>query len=511
MISITWEFFLMGLVFLVIGFSLGYVIRQVLNKKRLASAEHQLEKIINEAKSQAKEITFEAQTKALDIKNEAIQENKKGQELLKKIEDKFVKQGEQLEEKINLYDRKEEALKEEVKKVAEIKVKIENARSEELKKLEVIAGLTKEEAKKKIFEQTEMEEKDNLAKRLIKLQNESHTEIERKAKETLLFVMQRMASAQSAETSTTTIQVASEEIKGKIIGKEGRNIRSFEKATGVTLIIDDTPGAITLSCFDSVRRNIAKVAIEKLIADGRIQPARIEELTQKATEEVEKEIQKRGEEAAMEVGVLGVDPKLIHLLGRLHYRTSFGQSVLKHSLEMAHLAGMLAAEVGADVQVSRIGALFHDIGKAVDHEVLGTHVEIGRKILAKFNIDNRVIQAMQSHHEEYPFETPESIIVQVVDALSGGRPGARRGTIENYVKRLEDLEKIANSFDSVEKSYAISAGREVRVFVKPEMISDLEAIILAKKIATEIEKEMKYPGEIKVNVIRETRAIEYAK
>ncbi|MBI3631726.1 MAG: ribonuclease Y, partial [Candidatus Staskawiczbacteria bacterium] len=343
------------------------------------------------------------------------------------------------------------------------------------------------------------------------LQNESHTEIERKAKETLLFVMQRMASAQSAETSTTTIQVANEEIKGKIIGKEGRNIRSFEKATGVTLIVDDTPGAITLSCFDSVRRNVAKVALEKLIADGRIQPARIEELTQKATEEVEKEIQKRGEEAALEVGVPGVDPKLIHLLGRLHYRTSFGQSVLKHSLEMAHLAGMLAAEVGADVQISRVGALFHDIGKAVDHEVLGTHVEIGRKILAKFNIDNRVIQAMQSHHEEYPFETPESIIVQVVDALSGGRPGARRGTIENYVKRLEDLEKIANSFDAVEKSYAISAGREVRVFVKPEMISDVEAIILAKKIATEIEKEMKYPGEIKVNVIRETRAIEYAK
>ncbi|MBI3458939.1 ribonuclease Y [Candidatus Azambacteria bacterium] len=502
---------IIGLLFLVVGFSLGYIIRQVINRKRLASAEHQLDKIVNEAKERAKEITFEAQNKALEIKNEAIQENKKGQELLKKIEDKFVKQSEQLEQKVNLYDKKEENLKEEIKKVAEIKVKIENARVEELKKLESIASLTKEEAKKKIFEQTEIEEKDNLAKRLIKLQNESHTEIERKAKETLLFVMQRMASAQSAETSTTTIQVASEEIKGKIIGKEGRNIRSFEKATGVTLIVDDTPGAITLSCFDSVRRNVAKVALEKLIADGRIQPARIEELVLKAEEEIEKEIQKKGEEAVFEVGVPGVDPKLIHLLGRLHYRTSFGQSVLKHSLEMAHLAGMLAAEVSADVQISRVGALFHDIGKAVDHEVVGTHVEIGRKILRKFNMDERIVLAMQSHHEEYPFETLESVIVQVVDALSGGRPGARRGTIENYIKRLEDLEKIANSFDAVEKSYAISAGREVRVFVKPELVSDTEAIILAKKIATEIEKEMKYPGEIKVNVIRETRAIEYAK
>ena len=507
MISIT----LTGLLSLVVGLSLGYVIRQVLNKKRLASAENQLEKIINEAKQQAKEITFEAQSKALDIKNEAIQENKKGQELLKKIEDKFVKQEEQLEQKINLYNQKEDNLKEEIKKVAEIKVKIENARNEELKKLESIASLTKEEARNKIFERTEVEEKENLAKRLMKLQNESHNEIERKAKEMLLFVMQRLASAQSAETSTTTITVASEEIKGKIIGKEGRNIRSFEKATGVTLIVDDTPGAITLSCFDSVRRNVAKVALEKLIADGRIQPARIEELTLKAEEEVEKEIQKKGEEAVFEVGVVGVDPKLIHLLGRLHYRTSFGQSVLKHSLEMAYLAGMLAAEVGANVEVSRIGALFHDIGKAVDHEVVGTHVEIGRKILRKFNMDERIVQAMQSHHEEYPFETTESIIVQVVDALSGGRPGARRGTIENYVKRLEDLEKIANTFDSVEKSYAISAGREVRVFVKPELITDVEAIILAKKIAIEIEKEMKYPGEIKVCVIRETRAIEYAK
>ena len=303
----------------------------------------------------------------------------------------------------------------------------------------------------------------------------------------------------------------SEDIKGKIIGKEGRNIRAFERAAGVELIVDDTPGVIIISSFDPVRRQIAKVALENLILDGRIQPARIEEMIEKARSEIEKIIKDAGEKAAYEVGIFDIEPRLITLLGRLKFRTSYGQNVLQHSIEMTHVSGMLASELQADVAIAKKGALLHDIGKAVDHEVQGTHVEIGRRILQKFGVDHRVIQAMQSHHEEYPYETLESIIVQTADAISASRPGARRDSVENYLKRLEDLEGIANSFPGVEKSYAIQAGREIRIFVTPDKISDLEAKRLSRDIADRVEAELKYPGEIKVNVIRELRAIEYAR
>jgi ribonuclease Y len=294
-------------------------------------------------------------------------------------------------------------------------------------------------------------------------------------------------------------------------GKEGRNIRAFERATGVDVIVDDTPGTITLSCYDPMRRQIARIALENLILDGRIQPAKIEETVKKAEEEINTMIKKKGAEAAIAARVPNLDPKLIQVLGRLYFRTSYGQNVLDHSVEVAHLAGMLAEELGADPAIARAGALFHDIGKAVDHEVPGTHVEIGRRILQKFNIDERVIKAMQAHHEEYPYETPESMIVQVADAVSGARPGARRDSVENYIKRLEDLEAIANKEAGVDKSFAISAGRELRVIVKPEAVDDLQARKMARDIADRIEKEMQYPGEIKVNVIRESRVIEYAR
>ena len=343
------------------------------------------------------------------------------------------------------------------------------------------------------------------------MEQEGIEELEQKAKNILATLIQRLSTATTSEVTTTTVSLPSDDLKGKIIGREGRNIKSLERAVGVEIIVDDTPGSIVISAFDPVRRQIAKTALEILIRDGRIQPARIEETVEKARQEIEKQIKEAGEQAAYEVGVFDLDPRLLTLLGRLKFRTSYGQNVLQHSIEMTHLGGMLAQELGADVVIAKKGALLHDIGKAVDHEVTGTHVEIGRRILQKFGVDNRVIQAMQSHHEEYPYETLESIIVQTVDAVSASRPGARRDTLENYLKRLEDLERIATSFEGVERAYALSAGREIRIFVMPDKINDVAAYELAREIARRVEGELKYPGEIKVNVIREMRAIEYAR
>jgi ribonuclease Y len=310
---------------------------------------------------------------------------------------------------------------------------------------------------------------------------------------------------------TTVVPIPTEEVKGKIIGKEGRNIKAFERATGVEIIVDDTPGAITISSFDPVRRQVARVALENLIQDGRIQPAKIEEMVEKAKQEINNIIKERGEAAAYECGVFNLDPRIISIVGRLHFRTSYGQNVLQHSIEMTHIAGMLAEELGANVAVAKAGALLHDIGKAVDHEVVGSHVEIGRRILQKFGASEEVVKAMQAHHGEYPYETIESIIVQTADSISGGRPGARRDTVENYLKRLGELEAVANSFTGVEKSFALQAGREIRVFVFPSQVSDLEAKEMARNIALKVERELKYPGEIKVNVIREMRATEFAR
>jgi len=310
---------------------------------------------------------------------------------------------------------------------------------------------------------------------------------------------------------STTVSIPNDEIKGKVIGKEGRNIKAFERALGVELVVDDTPGAITISSYDPMRRQVARVALENLILDGRIQPARIEEEAQKAQDEINKIVRQKGEEAVYETGVFNLDPRLIMILGRLYFRTSYGQNVLQHSVEMAHMAGMLATEIGADVAVAKAGALLHDIGKALDHEIPGTHVEIGRRILQKFNVNEAVIKAMQAHHGEYPYETLESYIVQTADAISGSRPGARRDTVENYLKRLEELEGIALDFKGVEKAYAVQAGREIRIFVTPEEVNDIEARKMARDIAQRIEKELKYPGEIKINLIRESRVIEFAR
>jgi ribonuclease Y len=327
----------------------------------------------------------------------------------------------------------------------------------------------------------------------------------------LLSAIHRMGNAVNSEIMTVSVPLASVEVKGKIIGKEGRNIKAFEKATGVDIIIDDAPDRITLSSFDPLRRHIARVSLEKLIADGRIQPAKIEEIVEKTKSEISESIKQKGEEAAYEVGVVGLNPGIITLLGRLNFRTSYGQNVLQHSVEMAHIAGVLANELGADPDIARAGALLHDIGKAVDHEVQGTHVEIGKRILEKFGVDKKIIQAMQSHHEEYPYETPESVIVQVADALSAGRPGARKDTVERYFERLSELERIAAGFPGVEKTYAIAAGREIRIFVNPGKVSDLAMHKMARDIAQRVQEELKYPGEIKVNIIRENRVVEFAR
>ena len=344
-----------------------------------------------------------------------------------------------------------------------------------------------------------------------KLEVDGEERLANVAKSILATSIQRLATSTAAELMTTSVSIPSEEVKGKIIGKEGRNIRAFERTAGVEVIIDDTPGSIMISSFDPVRRQTARLALEMLIEDGRIQPAKIEEFIEKAKLDINRTIKEKGEQAAYECGVFNLDPRVLAILGRLHFRTSYGQNVLQHSIEMAHIAGMIAEELGANVAAAKAGALLHDLGKAVDHEVPGTHVEIGRRLLQKFDVDPRIIQAMQSHYEEYPYETLESVIVQTADAISGGRPGARRDSAENYIHRLENLENIAKSFPAVEKTYAIQAGRELRVFVKPEDVTDLEAHNLAREIAIRIERELKYPGEIKVAVIRESRAIEYAR
>ena len=359
--------------------------------------------------------------------------------------------------------------------------------------------------------EVERESDSDLMMRVQKLERDGMEKLEHRAKEILTTAIHRMGNSVAADTMATAVTIPNDEIKGKIIGKEGRNIKAFERATGCEVIIDDTPGSIVLSSYDPLRRAVARIALENLILDGRIQPAKIEETVEKAKNDVQKIIKEKGEQAAFEAGVLNLDPRLITILGRLHFRTSYGQSVLQHSVEMAHLAGMIAEELGANPAVARAGALLHDIGKALDHEVQGTHVEIGRRVLQKFGVSEEVVKAMQSHHEEYPYETPESVIVQVADAISGGRPGARRDSVENYLKRLADIEEIANSFTGVEKSYAIAAGREVRVFVKPDEMSDFAARELARNIANRIESDLKYPGEIKVLVIRETRSIEFAR
>lgn len=494
-----------------VGTAFGYFLRWIISLGKRGSMELLIKQMTLEAKESAKRIVSEAEEKARHALEEFREEQKEEEGEFKKTKDRLIKKEELLDKRQLDIDAEVSAIKKKIEEIKDIRKKTEDLEEKKQGELRAISGLSVEDAREQIIRAVEKEYQDDILVRIQKLEREGNEKLDRRAKDILTTAIHRLGSSVASETMSTIITIPSDEIKGKIIGKEGRNIKAFERASGVDVIIDDTPGAITISSFDPVRRQVARVALENLIIDGRIQPAKIEEQVEKARDEINKIMKEKGEQAAYECGVFNLDPRLLGILGRLHFRTSYGQNVLQHSIEMAHIAGMLAEELGADVAIAKAGALLHDIGKAVDHEVQGTHVEIGRRILDKFDADKRIIQAMQAHHGEYPYETPESIIVQVADAISGGRPGARRDTVENYLKRLGDLEQIANSFEGVEKTYAIQAGREVRIFVTPEKVSDLEAKNIARDVARRIESELKYPGEIKVAVIRESRATEYAR
>jgi len=493
------------------GIGFGYLLRLIISLGKKGSMELDIKQMELSSKEEAQRIISEAETRAEEIVQKVQVEIKEREDRTKKTEDRLVKKEEFLDKRQLDLDKEAEYVKEKVAEVRTLRDKTKmlvEARQTELSK---VAGLSHAEAKKELLKVVGKEAEEDLLIRMQKLETEGQERLESRAKEILSTVIQRLAVSISGDMMSTTVSLPSDELKGKIIGKEGRNIKAFERATGVEVIVDDTPNSITLSSFDPVRRAVARLALENLIADGRIQPARIEDFVEKALAETNKIIKEKGEQAALECEVYNLDPKLLSILGRLYFRSSYSQNVLDHSIEMSHLAGMIAGELGADVSVARAGALLHDIGKALDHEVSGTHVEIGRRILQKFNVSEDIIKAMQAHHGEYPYETVESVIVQTADAISGARPGARRDTLEHYLKRLGDLEAIALSFEGVEKAYALQAGREIRIFVLPEKVSDLDAKKMARDIALRIENELKYPGEIKVNVIREARSIEFAR
>lgn len=500
-----------GILSLAVGAMLGYFARQSIAKKQLGTAEGKMNKMVEDAKAEAEAALLASKKKSVDILEEAKNEERKRQEQIFRLEKRLEVREETLDKKLSELERGKELLIRKAEEIKKIRKESESARQEQLKRLEKIAGLSREEAKKVLLQLAEEQSREALAQKIKKLEQQGQEELEKKARSIMSQAMQRYAGSHAAETTTSTVAIPSDELKGRIIGREGRNIKTLERLTGIEVIVDDTPEAIVISGFNPVRREIARLALEKLIEDGRIHPTRIEEAINIAKTEVNNKIKEAGEAAAYDVGVAGLDPKLIQLIGRLRFRTSYGQNVLLHSLEVAHLAGALAAELGANVSVAKKAGLLHDIGKAVDHEVQGTHIEIGINILKKFGIEKAIIDAMKSHHEDYPFESNEAMIIGAADALSASRPGARKDTLEDYLKRLEDLEKVALSFEGVEKTYAIQAGREIRVFVKPEKIDDLGAVKLARSIADKIEQELKYPGEIKVNVLRETRVMEMAR
>jgi ribonuclease Y len=500
-----------AVVALLAGIGLGYFLRFITSLGKKGSIELEIKELLLSAKGEAQRILDEAKKKAEEKDVELRETERVKNEEFKETEKRLIKKEELLDARQVEIDKEVENIKIKVEDIKKIKEKVESAAAEKQKELEKVAGLSVEEAKSQLVSQIEQEYEEDFLIRMQKLEHDGVERLDRRAKEILATSIQRLASSTAGEIMTTAVNIPNEEVKGKIIGKEGRNIRAFERAAGVELIVDETPNTIVISSFDPVRRQVARLALENLILDGRIQPAKIEEMVQKAQEDINKIIKQKGEEAVFECGIFNFDPRIIAIIGRLYFRTSFGQNVLQHSVEMAHIAGMIAEELGADVAIAKAGALVHDIGKALDHEVQGTHIEIGMRILQKFGADPRIITAMKSHHDDCPHETVEAVIVQTADIISGGRPGARRDTVENYLKRLQELEALVNTFDGIEKSYALSAGREIRIFVTPEKVSDVEAREKAREIAKKIEAELKYPGEIKVTMIRETRIIEYAR
>lgn len=496
---------------LALGIAAGYYLRYLHALSQKSSVELSIKERVLEAEEKAIKIVEKAEAKAEEIDRESKEQQKVREEKWEAKEERVQKREELLDERQISIDSEKEAVRTKIEEVKEIKTRLDERTGELDAALERVAGLSKDEAYEEIVTRVEKDREQDIISRIQKVEMLGEDAYEEKARNVLLAAIHRIGNNMPANVMTASVELPNEELKGKVIGKEGRNVRTFERLTGVDVLIDDTPGYVILSSFDPIRREIARVALETLLKDGRIQPARIEEVVEEARKEVAATVRKMGEKAAFDAGVTNLHPDLITILGRLHFRTSYGQNVLWHSVEMAHIAAIIAEEVGADPAIARAGALLHDIGKTVSHEVQGTHVEIGIRILQKYGVNERVILAMRAHHEEYPYETPESIIVQVADSLSGGRPGARRDSIENYIKRLTELESIASSEMGVEKVFAIAAGREVRVLVNPEAMNDLAMHELARTISTNIEAQLRYPGEIKVHVIRETRVVSYAR
>jgi len=494
----------------IVGLVAGYLWRKFWSKQSVDSAENKAEKIINDARNKEKEILIAAKDKALKVVDDAKKEETERRHEIKELQQRVEKREALFDQKILDLENKQQRLRDRGNQLDKKEKEIATIKEEQMAKLEKIAALSQDDAKKILLDNIEKRQQDVLYERMKKLERMSEEELETKAKNLLSLVIQRCASSHASETTTTTVTLPNDEMKGRIIGREGRNIKTIEQLTGVEIVVDDTPEVILVSGFSPIRRHLAKRALDKLISDGRIHPARIEDTIDQAKKELALDIKKAGEEAAYEIGVAGLDPKLLQILGRLKYRTSYGQSVLKHSMEVAYISAMLAEELRANVAVCKKGGLLHDIGKAVDHEIQGPHTEIGYDIMKKFGLPEEVAYISIAHHEDDP-KTLEGAIVKVADAISGARPGARKDTLENYIQRLEELENVATSFEGIEKAYAIQAGREIRVFVKSDQVDDYQTKKLARNIADRIEAELKYPGEIKVTAIRENRVIEYAR
>lgn len=473
-------------------------------KRRVAVEKNKADKELADAKTKASDIVLKAKDEVLQLENERRRE-------WNKTENRLAERETTLDNKIDQLDKRAEKLRAQEDEVEDLKNEIRDIRTRQQEKLEKIAGLKKQEAAEKLMQMTERDIKQDLIGLVNKLQNDAKETAEDQAQTILVTAMERMSSEVTAERTVTAVKLTDDEMKGRIIGKEGRNIQALQRATGVDILVDDTPGMIILSSFDPIRRQVARVTLEMLMKDGRIHPARIEEVVAKAEKEIDKDIARAGEDAAREVGVVGIPKEMLRLLGELKFRTSYGQNVLMHSTEMAHMAGLIAEEIGADVRVTKIATLLHDIGKAVTHKIEGKHHHIGAELARKYGMDERIVHAIEAHHDDVEATTPEALVVRVVDAASAARPGARNISAENFSERMRDLENVATSFKGIDKAYAISAGREIRVIVSPKTIDDLSAIKLARDIATKIESTMQYPGTIKVNVIRETRAIEFAK